>query len=56
MESRTFSGFRHITMTFKIRLVIIGNSVRLRLNREYVKFAKNASRDGKKRKERDKWQ
>jgi hypothetical protein len=56
MESRTFSGFRHITMIFRIRLAIIGNIVRSLLNREYVKFAKNASRNGKKRKERDKWQ
>ena len=55
MESRTFRGFRLITMTFKIRLAIIGKIVRSRLNREYGRYAKNASRDAKERKERDKW-
>lgn len=55
MGSRTFNGFRLITMTFKIRLAIIGKIVRSQLNREYGRSAKNASREGKERKERDKW-
>ena len=55
MGSRTFNGFRLTTMTSKIRLAIIGKIVRSLLNREYEKSAKNASRDGKEKKERDRW-
>jgi hypothetical protein len=56
MESKIFNGFRLITMTSKIRLVIIGKIVRSQLNREYERSGKNVSREGRERNERDKWQ